>query len=73
MNAKTAKAIRRVLRQAHVDVNQRIYIKRNIHMVRTYGLDADGKKFVLGSTEAHTAYLSPACGRKVYKQLKRAA
>ena len=73
MNAKKAKKLRAILKARHVDVNQRIYIKRNIHMVREYGLDSDGKKFVLGAVEACTSYLSVACGRKIYLQLKKRA
>ena len=73
MNAKKAKAIRRALRRSHVEWNQAVYVKRNIHMVKEYGIDSEGKQFVISAVEAHTAFLSVACGRKVYKQLKKVA
>ena len=73
MNAKKVKALSKLLRKQHIDIDQRIYIKRNIHTVREYGVDSKGEKFVLSATEAHTSYLSPACGRKIYLQLKKRA
>jgi len=74
MNAKLAKALRKALRLNGVNPTQTTYEARNEHIVVGYSMtemNDDGTKIVNCRTTAQTNYLAPACGRALYKAMKR--
>ncbi len=74
MNAKKCKAIRRALKAKGINFRDANYIKMNIHLLKIQeGVNEDGTPRIIAQAEVYTGYLTPACGRKVYKQLKKVA
>lgn len=68
MNAKKAKALRKILKAKGFNFRDAKYKKTKEHRVQSY--DAFGK--ITGTTTAHTVVLHN-CGRQLYKQLKKVA
>ena len=74
MNAKKCKTVRRALAAKGLNFRDAQYIKRNIHFLKiSDGVDSKGKPRIVAQVEVYTGYLTPLCGRKVYKQLKKVA
>lgn len=72
MNAKKAKALRKVLNAKGFDFRDAKYEITNLHDVNAYSVDGKGKPLIIATVTAHTAVLHN-CGRQLYKQLKKVA
>lgn len=70
MNAKKAKLIRKKLKDNGINVKDSVYYedKDTIRVVPIH----DVKGEVVGGIPTSTAKLEPDCGRKVYKDVKKA-